>query len=97
MVQAFFGSWLEPRLQSRSFGISPLVALVSVLVWGRVWGIGGALLAVPLTVFLVTLLETSPRWRWLAELVRVTSARDEEPASRSSLAALGADASVSTT
>lgn len=96
-VQAFFGSWLEPRLQSRSFGISPLVALVSVLVWGWVWGIGGALLAVPLTVFLVTLLETSPRWRWLAELVRVTSARDEEPASRSSLATLGADASVSTT
>lgn len=96
LVQAFFGSWLEPRLQSRSFGISPLVALVSVLVWGWVWGIGGALLAVPLTVFLVTLLETSPRWRWLAELVRVSPPRDEASSSPERVT-LHADASVSTT
>lgn len=94
-VQAFFGSWLEPRLQSRSFGISPLIAVVSVLVWGWVWGIGGALLAVPLTVFLVTLLETSPRWEWLAELVRVTPPNRSEVEHRARLASLRGDASVS--
>ncbi|MCB9623102.1 MAG: AI-2E family transporter [Sandaracinus sp.] len=79
LCQMFLGSWLEPRLQSRSFGISPLVALVAVLVWGWVWGIGGALIAVPLTVFLVTLLEASPRWEWLAELVRVGGGDHQRP------------------
>ena len=32
---------------------SPLVVLVSLLVWGWIWGITGTLLAVPLTVLMI--------------------------------------------
>lgn len=78
-VQAIIANWVAPRLQSRSFLISPLVALVSVFFWTWVWGIGGGLLAVPITVFLITLLESTPRWRWLAELLREDGARRTPP------------------
>jgi len=41
---------LEPRWMGRAVGLSPLVVLVSVLLWGFVLGPIGALLAVPLTM-----------------------------------------------
>src|SRR5262249_56114177 len=41
---------VEPRWMGRAVGLSPLVILVSMLVWGFVFGATGALLAVPLTM-----------------------------------------------
>jgi len=41
---------VEPRWMGRAVGLSPLVILVSILVWGFVLGATGALLAVPLTM-----------------------------------------------
>ncbi|MAZ16438.1 MAG: AI-2E family transporter [Ahrensia sp.] len=51
--QIFVGSFLEPSLMGRSLNLSPLMILVSVTAWGSVWGISGALLAVPVTAILV--------------------------------------------
>lgn len=79
VVQGVIANWVAPRLQSRSFQISPLVALVAVFFWTWIWGVGGGLLAVPITVFLITLLEASPRWRWLAELLRESGPRRSIP------------------
>ena len=47
------GNFLEPRLQGRSLRISPLVVIVSIALWGWVWGVGGMVLAVPITASLV--------------------------------------------
>lgn len=51
--QIFVGSFLEPSLMGRSLNLSPFVILVSVTAWGSIWGISGALLAVPVTAILV--------------------------------------------
>jgi AI-2 transport protein TqsA len=32
--------------------LSPLVVVVSVITWGWIWGVGGVLLAVPLTLII---------------------------------------------
>ncbi len=49
-------SGIEPRLIGRSLNLSPLVILLSLAVWGAVWGFAGALLAVPITVTVMIVL-----------------------------------------
>lgn len=77
VVQATIGQWLEPMVQGRALKISPLVVLLSVVFWGWVWGIGGALLSVPMTVLFIALCERSRQWSWIAELVSETG--QDEP------------------
>lgn len=48
-VNLTLGSFIEPRILGRELNLSPLVVVVSVVVWGSLWGIVGAFLAVPLT------------------------------------------------
>ncbi len=43
---------IEPMILGRAVGLSPLVILAALTVWGLVWGIPGMFLAVPLTVVL---------------------------------------------
>jgi AI-2 transport protein TqsA len=50
---------IEPRIMGRAVGLSPLVVLVAMAVWGFVLGPIGALLSVPLTLALRTVLVAS--------------------------------------
>ncbi|HEY9039639.1 MAG TPA: AI-2E family transporter [Roseovarius sp.] len=52
VAQMIVGNVVEPRLIGRRVNLSPLVVLVSLAVWGALWGLAGALLAVPLTSIL---------------------------------------------
>lgn len=54
-LQFFFGNFVDPKLQGKSLQLSPFVALFSIIFWSWVWGISGALLGVPMTVFIVLL------------------------------------------
>jgi predicted PurR-regulated permease PerM len=60
---------LMPRYQGRSLDLSPFVIVVSLIFWGIILGAMGALLAVPLTLVLRTILESSEQTRWLADLM----------------------------
>lgn len=48
-IQVLMGHLLEPRILGFNLNLSPLLILVSLIVWGWLWGIGGMILAVPLT------------------------------------------------
>ncbi|MFT7463445.1 MAG: AI-2 transport protein TqsA [Pseudohongiellaceae bacterium] len=48
-VNICVGSMLEPRLLGRELNLSPLVVLLSVVVWAGMWGVPGMFLSVPLT------------------------------------------------
>ena len=48
--EQIMGNIVEPRWQGRRLSISPLVVLVTLLVWGWIWGVVGTLIAVPITV-----------------------------------------------
>ncbi len=56
-VQFIIGSLVEPRIMGESLGLHPVVVLLSLLLWGFLWGIAGMLLAVPITAVLKILLE----------------------------------------
>ena len=46
---------IEPRIAGKSLNISPLVALISLSVWGSLWGFSGMIISVPLTVMIIIL------------------------------------------
>ncbi|MFT5357797.1 MAG: AI-2 transport protein TqsA [Polyangiales bacterium] len=68
-IQFLIGNWLEPWVLGRNFQLSSLVAFGALAFWGWVWGLGGALIAVPCTVFLLALARESKRFRWMSDLV----------------------------
>lgn len=49
-------SGIEPRLIGKSLNLSPLVILLSLAVWGTLWGFAGMLLAVPISVTIMIIL-----------------------------------------
>ena len=69
------GNVIEPQLLGRRLGLSSFVVFVSLIVWGWIWGAGGMLLSVPLTMTIKILLENSRDWRWLAVLMGSESQR----------------------
>ena len=50
VVNQVLGNILEPKFMGKGFGISPVVVLIAVLIWGWALGPVGMLLAVPLTM-----------------------------------------------
>ena len=69
MVNLLVDNVLEPRLMGRALGLSPLVLLLSMLIWGYVLGPVGALLSVPLTVAVRIFLDYHDNLRWIALLM----------------------------
>jgi predicted PurR-regulated permease PerM len=51
------GSIIDPALSGHELDVSPLLAMVSLLFWGWIWGITGAILAIPLTALARVVLE----------------------------------------
>lgn len=68
-INIVFGSLLEPTLLGYRLRISPLVVLLSVIVWGWIWGIAGALLSVPMTMAIKIGLEQWGQAEWLIDLL----------------------------
>jgi predicted PurR-regulated permease PerM len=62
--------FLQPVVMGSELNLSPLVVFISVLVWAWILGAAGALLAVPLTVGLVAVMEAYPASRDIAALLR---------------------------
>jgi predicted PurR-regulated permease PerM len=61
---------LQPRMMGSELNLSSLVVLLSIVAWAWILGAAGALLAVPLTVGLVAILEAEPATAGLALLMR---------------------------
>jgi AI-2 transport protein TqsA len=69
LVNLVVDNILEPRIMGHTLGLSPLVILMSMLVWGFVLGPVGAILSVPLTMAVKILFERDPDLKRLAMLM----------------------------
>jgi AI-2 transport protein TqsA len=58
-IQTLFFNFLEPQIIGRRLNLNPLLILLSVLLWGYVWGIVGMLLSVPLTAIIKIIMSNS--------------------------------------
>lgn len=48
LIQQTMGSFVEPKLTGASLNLSPVVILLSLVFWGWLWGVTGAILSVPI-------------------------------------------------
>jgi AI-2 transport protein TqsA len=71
-IAQFMGNIVEPNVMGETLNLSPLTVIVSLIVWGSVWGIVGAFLCVPLTVILVIVLSNFESTRWVCILLSKT-------------------------
>jgi len=71
VVQTFYFNFLEPMILGKRLNLNPLVILISVLVWGYIWGIAGMFLAVPLTAILKIVISNfdSKNMQFIADLM----------------------------
>jgi predicted PurR-regulated permease PerM len=69
-IEQVIGNYVDPRLQGRALNISSLVVLVSVILWGWIWGVVGTLLAVPMTVLIISACERVPALQPIAILMQ---------------------------
>lgn len=65
-IQFAIGSVLEPRLTGHSLNLSPLVILLSLALWGQIWGVAGMFLCVPIMVIANIALAHFPSTRRIA-------------------------------
>ncbi|MEW6596923.1 MAG: AI-2E family transporter [Pseudomonadota bacterium] len=63
------GTILLPRMQRDGLNIDPVVVLLSLAIWGSIWGIPGMFLSTPLTVMAIVILAQFPGARWIAVLL----------------------------
>lgn len=68
-IQVAVGNILEPRLMGDTLNISPLVVVLSLILWSLLWGVVGMLLSVPITVAIIIVCAQFPATRNVAILL----------------------------
>ncbi|MEM8616596.1 MAG: AI-2E family transporter [Pseudomonadota bacterium] len=76
--QFTIGNFIQPRIMGDTLNLSSLVVLLSLAIWGAIWGIPGMFLSAPLTVLMMILFAQSESTRWIAILLSANG----EPLSR---------------
>jgi len=69
VLQMTISNVVYPLLQGKQLSLSPLAIIVAMTFWSWVWGIAGALIAVPLTAAIVIICGQFDRSRWIAKLL----------------------------
>ena len=78
-IQVAVGNILEPRLMGNTLNISPLVVVLSLILWSMLWGIVGMLLSVPITVATIIICAQFPTTRSVAILLSRNGKIDMTP------------------
>jgi predicted PurR-regulated permease PerM len=68
-AQTWVGNALEPRMIGRKVNMSPFVVLVALSFWSALWGIAGAILAIPLTSIIAIVMASFQSTRPIAVLL----------------------------
>ncbi|MDR0321466.1 MAG: AI-2E family transporter [Treponema sp.] len=59
-VNMILGNIIDPKIIGDNVGISPLMIIISLTIWGWIWGFAGMVLAVPMTVIIKIVCENIP-------------------------------------
>lgn len=63
------GNWIQPRMQGDNSNIDPVAVLLSLALWGQLWGVVGMFLSTPLAVMAMAILAEFRGSRWMAILL----------------------------
>jgi AI-2 transport protein TqsA len=68
-IQFVIGSFIQPRVMGQALNLHPVALLMALIFFGMIWGIIGALLAMPMTGALKIVLDKMETTRPLADLL----------------------------
>ena len=68
-IQITIGNVLTPKVMGDRLGLSPVIILLSLLLWGTIWGIPGALLSVPIASIIKLVCENFPTLKPIAVMM----------------------------
>jgi predicted PurR-regulated permease PerM len=77
LVNALVENVLFPSLAGKGLKLSPSVVFLSLFYWAYVLGTAGALIAIPLTMVVKMILESSEETRWMAKLMESSGSRNQ--------------------
>lgn len=77
-INMILGNIVEPRIEGKNLGISPFAILVSLSLWGYIWGFVGMILAVPLTVIIKIICENIDYLKSIAIIIGNNPKKDSE-------------------
>ena len=60
VVNIVLGFILDPKIMGDRLGLSPLIVIISLLLWGWLWGFAGLILAVPMIAIIKIVCENIP-------------------------------------
>ena len=69
LIQFVIGNVIYPKLMGKSLNISQFVVILSLVVWGAMWGTIGMFLAVPIMMILLIILSQFESTKNLAVLI----------------------------
>jgi predicted PurR-regulated permease PerM len=82
------GNMIQPRMQGDNQNIDPVVVLLSLALWGKMWGVIGMFLSTPLAVMAMAILAEFKGSLWMAVLLSGDGApyadEDGKPTEKSS-------------
>lgn len=82
-VQVVVGNFVEPRMMGNTLNLSPFIVMMSLTLWGSIWGIAGMFLSVPITVMLLIIFAHFEKTKPIAILLsgngNLKFAADNEP------------------
>ena len=64
--QLVVGNFIEPKLMGKSLNLSPLIMLLTLSVMGKLWGLSGMFLSVPILVILLIIFSNFNKTRKIA-------------------------------
>ncbi|MCL2008995.1 MAG: AI-2E family transporter [Synergistaceae bacterium] len=68
-IQFGIGNFITPKVVGDRLGLSPVVLLLSLLLWGMIWGIPGAILSVPIVAIIKIVCENFSSLKPIAVII----------------------------
>jgi AI-2 transport protein TqsA len=78
-TQFIVGNLIEPHLMGRRLNLSPLVIILSLAFWGKIWGVVGMILCMPIMVILMIICGHFGRTRPIAIMLSSDGEIDWQP------------------
>jgi len=77
IIQVIVGNFVEPKLFGKSLNVSPLITILSLAIWGNIWGVTGMVLSVPITVIMIIVFSHFEKTRKIAIILSENGEVDE--------------------
>ena len=68
-IQLLIGNIIDPKIMGKRLNLSPLLLILSLVIWGGIWGIAGMFLCVPIMIIITIILLQIPSTKKFALLL----------------------------